>query len=154
HVAVSNSPQWQSSTCYPEGMVRWWAQAIRDVQFTVTPDMVQLLSGTALNILRQVHIGQEHVTQIAQWYGESVGFWDDETLVVWTDNVQGWWMSHALPEFSSEFESIETYTRDADGNIHLEVIMYDPLAFVAPLRLEVVYSYLDSPCSEIRYQWK
>ena len=47
HVGVSNSPQWQSSTCYPEGMIRWWAQGIRDIQVSVTPHQVQLLSGTA-----------------------------------------------------------------------------------------------------------
>ena len=97
HVAVTNSPQWQSSTCYPEGMIRWWAQGIRDIQVTVTPHQVQLLSGTALNILRQILIGQKHVTKISQWYGETVGFWDRETLVAWTNHVQGWWMSQRCP---------------------------------------------------------
>jgi hypothetical protein len=154
HVGVSNSAQWVSSTCYPEGLMRWWAQGIRDIQVTVTPHQVQLLSGTALNILRQVLIGQKHVTLISQWYGETVGFWDGETLVAWTDNVQGWSMSHALPEFSSELEAIEIFTRDADRNIHLEVTIYDPLAFVAPLHLEAIYTFRDGPNSEQRYQWK
>jgi hypothetical protein len=154
HVGVSNSSQWVSSTCYPEGLIRWWAQAIRDIQITMTPYQVQLLSGTALNILRQVLIGQKHVTQISQWYGETVGFWDGETLVAWTANVQGWWMSHALPEFSSKLEAIEVYTRDADHNIHLQITLYDPEAFVAPLRLDALYLYLKGPESEMRYQWK
>jgi hypothetical protein len=154
HVGVSNSAQWVSSTCYPEGLIRWWAQGIRDIQVTVTPHQVQLLSGTALNILRQILIGQKHVTLIAQWYGETVGFWDGETLVAWTDNVQGWSMSHALPEFSSELEAIEIFTRDADRNIHLEITIYDPLAFVAPLRLEAIYTFRDGPNSAQRYQWK
>jgi hypothetical protein len=154
HVGVSNSAQWMSSTCYPEGMVRWWAQGIRDIQVTVTPYQVQLVSGTALNFLRQILIGQQHVTLISQWYGETVGFWDGETLVAWTDNVQGWWMSHALPEFSNDFEAIEIYTRDDAGNLHLEVTMYDPTAFVAPLRLDVLYTYRAGPMSDMRYQWK
>ena len=154
HVAVSNSPQWMSSTCYPEGLIRWWAQAIRDIQITVTPYQVQLLSGTALNILRQILIGQKHVSLISQWYGETVGFWDGESLVAWTAHVQGWWMSHALPEFSSELEAIEVYTRDDAGNIHLEITLYDPVAFVAPLSLEALYTYLDGPQSDRRYQWK
>ena len=154
HVGVSNSPQWMSSTCYPEGMVRWWAQGIRDIQVTTTPYQVQLVSGTALNFLRQILIGQEHVQLISQWYGETIGFWDDETLIAWTDHVQGWWMSHALPEYSSAFEAIEIFTRDADGNLHLEVTMYDPEAFVAPLRLDVIYTRLAGPVSDMRYQWK
>jgi hypothetical protein len=154
HVGVSNSPQWMSSTCYPEGMIRWWAQGIRDIQVSVTPYHLQLVSGTALNFLRQILIGQEHETLIAQWHGETVGFWDGETLVAWTDNVQGWWMSHALPEYSSDFEAIEVYTRDAEGNLHLEITMYDPGAYVAPLRLDVIYTYLAGPTSDMRYQWK
>jgi hypothetical protein len=154
HVAVSNSAQWVSSTCYPEGLMRWWAQGIRNVQVSVTPHQVQLLSGTALNFLRQILIGQEHVSLIPQWYGETVGFWDAETLVAWTDHVQGWTMSHALPEFSSELEAIEVFRRDADRNLHLEVTLYDPLAFVAPLHLTIVYTYLDGPTSQMRYQWK
>ena len=154
HVAVTNSPQWVSSTCYPEGMIRWWAQGIRDVQLTVTPHQVQLVSGTALNFLRQILINQKHVTTISQWYGETVGFWDGETLVAWTKNIQGWWMSHALPEFSSGLEAIEVFTRDEARNIHLEITLYDPAAFVAPLRVDALYLYLDGPESERRYQWK
>jgi hypothetical protein len=154
HVAVTNSPQWVSSTCYPEGMIRWWAQGIRDIQVTVTPHQVQLVSGTALDFLRQILIGQKHVTTIAQWYGESVGFWDGETLVAWTKNIQGWWMSHALPEYSSELEAIEVFTRDEARNIHLEITLYDPKAFVAPLRVDALYLYLDGPESARRYQWK
>ncbi|HUQ51097.1 MAG TPA: hypothetical protein VM692_02675 [Gammaproteobacteria bacterium] len=154
HVGVSNSAQWVSSTCYPEGLIRWWAQGIRNIQVTVTPHQVQLLSGTALNFLRQILIGQKHVSLISQWYGETVGFWDDETLVAWTDHVQGWTMSHALPEFSSELEAIEVFTRDAQRNIHLEITIYDPVAFVAPLKLEAIYSYVAGPESDNRYQWK
>jgi hypothetical protein len=154
HVAVSNAPQWVSSTCYPEGMIRWWAQGIRDIQFTVTPHQVQMVSGTALDFLRQILIGQKHVTTISQWYGESVGFWDGETLVAWTKNIQGWWMSHALPEYSSALEAIEVFTRDDKRNIHLEVTLYDGQAFVAPLRLDAIYTYRDGPDSDQRYQWK
>ena len=154
HVGVSNSAQWPSSTCYPEGLIRWWAQGIRDIQVTVTPHQVQLLSGTALNILRQVLVGQKPVSLISQWYGETVGFWDGETLVAWTSHVQGWSMSHSLPEFSNDLEAVEVYTRDADRNLHLEVTLYDKTAFVAPLHLDVAYRFLAGLDSEQRYQWK
>jgi hypothetical protein len=59
-----------------------------------------------------------------------------------------------LPEFSNELEAIEVFTRDAQRNIHLEITLYDPLAFVAPLHLEALYLYRDGPDSEQRYQWK
>src|SRR5438105_2499596 len=33
-----------------------------------------------------------------QWYGETIGFWDGNTLVAWTANVIGWTMSHSMFE--------------------------------------------------------
>ena len=56
----------------------------------MTPNQVQFLSGIADNFLRQVLVGQKHVQKVPQWYGETVGFWDGDTLVAWTANVQGW----------------------------------------------------------------
>ena len=121
----------------------------------MTPHQVQLLSGTALNILRQILIGQKHVSLISQWYGETVGFWNGETLVAWTDHVQGWSMSHALPEFSSELEAIEVFTRDEQRNLHLEITIYDPVAFVASAAPRGdLHAILEGPESEMRYQWK
>src|SRR5580704_2362053 len=76
HEAVDNSPQWEAFFCYPEGFMRWWAQASQggNFQLTMTPWQVQFLSGIAANFLRQVLIGKEHVQKVPQWYGETVGF--------------------------------------------------------------------------------
>ena len=92
HEAVTNSPQWNASFCYPEGFIRWWAQPSQagNFQLTMTTWQVQFLSGIADNFLRQVMIGKEHVQKVPQWYGETIGFWDGTTLVTWTANIQGW----------------------------------------------------------------
>jgi hypothetical protein len=140
HEAVDNSPQWEASFCYPEGFMRWWAQASQggNFQLTVTPWQVQFLSGIAANFLRQVLIGKEHVQKVPQWYGETVGFWDGTTLITWTANVQGWTLSHSMFEFSDKIETVETYkaVNDASGKfigLDHEAVFYDPDAFVQPL---------------------
>ena len=141
HQVVDNSPQFNASFCYPEGFLRWWARASQggNFQLIMTPWNVQFLSGIADNFLRQVMIGKEHVQKVPQWMGETVGFWDGETLVTWTANVQGWTLTHALFEFSDKMETIETYKPVVDvagkfiGLDH-EAIFYDPEAFAAPLR--------------------
>ena len=79
----------------------------------MTPNQVQFLSGIADNFLRQVLIGRTHVQQVPQWYGETVGFWNGNTLVAWTANVQGWTLSHSMFEFSSKMETIEVFTPSA-----------------------------------------
>jgi hypothetical protein len=77
------------------------------------------------------------VQKVPQWYGETVGFWDGDTLVAWTANVQGW-TQHTLFEFSSKLEAVEVFKpyKDAGGKfvgIEEEVTFYDPEAFIQPI---------------------
>ncbi len=137
HEAVSNAPQWMAAFCYPEGLWRWWSQAAVGGGYEVlmTPHQIQFLSGTADNFLRKVLIGREHVQAgVPQWYGETVGFWNGDTLIAWTANVQGWKLSHSMPEFSNNFEVIEAFRPNPDGNgLIVEATFYDPIAFAEPL---------------------
>jgi hypothetical protein len=137
HETVSNAPQWMASFCYPEGFMRWWyVWGIRDMEVLMTPNQVQLLGGVADNFIRKVLINQQHTQPIPQWYGETVGFWDGDTLVAWTANVQGWTMSHSMMEYSNELEVIETIRRADDGKgLVIDAVFYDTEAFVQPLRI-------------------
>jgi hypothetical protein len=137
HEAVNNAPQWMASFCYPEGLMRWWyVWGIRDMEVLVTPNQVQFLAGVADNFIRKVLIDQEHSTLIPQWYGETVGFWDGDTLIAWTTNVQGWTTSHSMFEYSNSLEVIEIIRQADDGeDLVIEAIFYDPEAFVRPLRI-------------------
>jgi hypothetical protein len=142
HEAVTNAPQHTASFCYPEGFVRWWSLAAQggNFQLTMNPYQVQFVSGIAANFLRQVMIGQQHVQKVPQWYGETVGFWDGDTLVTWTANVQPW-IIHSLFEFSAKMETVETYrpARDKSGKfigLDHEAVFYDPEAFVEPVHVK------------------
>ena len=137
HEAVNNSPQWMASFCYPEGMMRWWAQASHGgpIEVMMNPHQVQFLTGIADNLLRRVLIGRSHVQKVPQWFGETVGFWNGNTLVAWTANVQGWTLSHSMFEFSNQLEVVEVFTPSADGKtISVEATFYDPEAFTRPRR--------------------
>jgi len=143
HEAVNNAPQWMASFCYPEGLMRWWyVWGIRDMEVLMTPNQVQLLGGVADNFIRKILINQEHSTLIPQWYGETIGFWDNDTLIAWTANVQGWTTSHSMFEFSNQLEVIEIIRRAEDGEgLEIEAIFYDPEAFVAPLRIVTPWNH-------------
>ena len=136
HEVVNNSPQWNAAFCYPEGLIRWWAEFSHGgpMELLMTPHQVQFLSGSSDNLLRKVLVGRSHVQQVPQWYGESVGFWNGNTLVAWTSNVQGWTLSHSMFEHSSSLQVIETFTPSADGKvITVDATFYDPEAFTRPL---------------------
>ena len=71
----------------------------------VTPNMVQILAGVARNFITNVHIGREFNMEglvprlgadVPRWYGETIGFWDEDVLITWTSNIQGWKI-HAAP---------------------------------------------------------
>jgi hypothetical protein len=155
HEAVTNAPQWSASFCLPEGLIRFYTQyAVQQpIEVMVNPNQVQFLSGIADNFLFKVLIGRQHVQKVPQWYGETVGFWDGDTLVSWTANVQGWTITHAMFEYSNKLEMIEIFTPQKGANgavsgLNVETIFYDSEAFAVPLRSTIAWNRrqkLDSP---------
>jgi len=149
HQGNTNAPQWQSQYCWPEGFMRRWHEfAVWEHYIMVTPDMVQILAGVARNFITNIHIGREFKMdgavpylseQVPRWYGETIGFWDGDTLITWTSNIQGWKV-HAAFEFSNSLQTVEIYTplHDDDGNylgLNHEAIFYDPEALIEPIRV-------------------
>ena len=148
HAAGSNAAQWPGSYCWPEGFMRRFAQyGGARVNLMLTPQLVLDVRNAARTLVTQVHIGRQFVEEgvvprlgpdVPQWFGETIGFWDDDALITWTSNVQGW-ISHGGFEFSSKLQSIEIYTpRLEQGTLigmKQEVVLYDPEAFAAPLRI-------------------
>jgi hypothetical protein len=160
HEGVNNAPQWEASFCYPEGFMRWWAQASQggNFQLTMNPYQIQFLSGIAANFLRQVLIGKQHVQTVPQWYGEMIGFWNGTTLVTWTAHVQGWTLSHSMNEFSDKIETVETYAPIIENGAFVglahEAVFYDPEAFVQPLHTTMRFNRvagLDNPARRYTY---
>ena len=149
HAAASNAAQWPGSYCWPEGFMRRFAQyGGARVNLVMTPDLVLDIRNAAKTLVTQIHIGRQFNEEgavprlgpdVPQWFGETVGFWDADALITWTSNIQGW-ISHGGFEFSNRLQSIEIYTprTDAGGalvGLKQEVVLYDPEAFVAPLRI-------------------
>jgi hypothetical protein len=149
HQAVSNTPQWQSQYCWPEGFMRRWHEfAVWEHYIMVTPDMVQILAGVARNFITNIHVGRQFDmtgnvprlgADVPRWYGETIGFWDRDALITWTSNIQGWKV-HGAYEYSNKLQTIEIYTpnRDADGKflgLNHEAIFYDPEALLQPVRI-------------------
>jgi hypothetical protein len=156
HEAVTNSPQWNAAFCYPEGLMRWWGQAsLRNIEVLVTPDQVQLLSGNSHNFLRKILIDKAHAQQVPQWYGETIGFWNGDTLVAWTANVQGWTITHSMFEYSNSMEIVEVFRPDPAGTgLVVEATFYDPEAFTRPLHIVTPWALrAKTSHPDERYTW-
>ena len=149
HHGHSNKAQWPSSYCWPEGFMRRWHEfAVWEHHVMVTPELVQILAGVARNFITNIHIGREFNldgivprlgADVPRWYGETIGVWDNDVLITWTSNIQGWSV-HAAFEYSNRMQTIEIYTpvRDAGGNflgLNHEAVFYDQEALVEPIRI-------------------
>jgi hypothetical protein len=149
HQVNTNKSQWPSQYCWPEGfMRRWHGAAVNEHRVMVTPTLVQILTGVARNFITNIHIGREFNmdgavprlgADVPRWYGETIGFWDDDALITWTSNIQGWTV-HSAFEYSNRMQAIEIYSpnRGENGNfigLKHEAIFYDPEALVEPIRI-------------------
>jgi hypothetical protein len=153
HQAVDNAPLWPGTFCWPDGFLRLFSrQAHLSMDFVTTPERVQLMASSAENFVRHFNLGRTFdmsgaVPRLGQdvprWFGESVAFWDHDTLITWTSNVMPW-ITHGVFEHSGKMQTVEIFSprRNAAGElagIEHEIILYDPEALAAPLRLIQVH---------------
>jgi hypothetical protein len=148
HEGHSRAPQWAGMYCRPEGFMRqWMEQGGPPMDLTLTPDRMQLLAKGTDNIIRNFNFNRRFNLEgsvpylgedVRSWYGESIGFWDDDALITWTSNIQGW-MTHGSFENSSQLQTIEIFTprKNSAGDyigLDHETVFYDEEALVEPVR--------------------
>lgn len=149
HAAHSGVIFWPSQFCWPDGfMRRFQGPSVNTHTLIMSHDAMMVMTGVAANFLQQVFFDREFDTtgavprlgaDVPRWYGETIGFWDDDTLITWTSNIQGWF-THDWWEHSNQLQTIEIYDpvyNDAGEHVGLmhETIFYDPEALVEPVRL-------------------
>ncbi|MGZ9811435.1 hypothetical protein ACXN5S_13310 [Pseudoroseicyclus sp. H15] len=147
HQVQSHASQWSAQYCRPEGFMRQWSEpGFGYVDIMISMDRVQILADGADNVVRNVNFGREFdmsgaVPRLGQdvprWYGETIGYWDDDALITWTSNIQGWF-THSSWEFSNKLQTIEIWTPvEVDGTfigLQQETIFYDEDVLVEPVR--------------------
>jgi len=123
--------------CLPGGFF----SALDADEFIATPNKVWLMAtGNGSNMTRWVYINEPHVAedlQFPKWFGESIGFWNGDTLVVHTNQIKGW--HGGIIEFTDNMEAVETYRRVGD-QIQGEITIYDPEVFTGPLTAKLTFN--------------
>ena len=153
HQSVNNAPLWPAQFCWPDGFMRLFSrQAHLSMDFVTTPERLQLMASSAENFIRHFNVGRTFDVSgavprlgadVPRWYGESVAFWDHETLVTWTSNVIPW-ITHGVFEHSRQMQTVEIFSprRGPSGElagIEHEIVFYDAEALAQPLRLIQVH---------------
>ncbi len=136
---------WPASFCLPDGFVRGVQAAD---EFIVRPNQVVVLNGRFHETqVRWVFTDgrghQPEELQFPQWHGESIGFWDEDALVIHTNQIRQWNASHSMFEWSDQLTAVERYERVGDEIVG-EVTLYDPVAFLHPLHAKLRFTPADA----------
>jgi hypothetical protein len=130
--AVAEGRMWDADAfCLPGGFIE---SVVNAEEFVVTPEKIWTIGAdNTANYIRWIYtVGSGHsAAEFAhpKWHGESVGFWDGETLVVHTNQIRRW--KGGPIEFTDNLETVERYWREGE-TLHGEIVLYDPEVFSRP----------------------
>lgn len=116
-------------------------------EFVQTPDYV-VIRTEMVSHARIVPMNSEHkMASIAPLFGESVGYWDGDTLVVETTNFSEM-QEEASISLTKEGKVIERFTRVSDEQMNYEFIVEDPVYYAQAWRGEARFLKTDSKVYE------
>ena len=144
--------------CISHGFPRIF-NALAPVEFVVRPEQTWILAEHTRATMRIYTDGTEHPPAEARWhnfYGHSVGHWEDDTLVFSTVSLKGWRDRDSVLDRSglvlSDQAHATTRIRRTEENgeelLLVEITLEDPLALTAPWVVEKRF-YKDAPGTRI-----
>jgi len=149
-VAVTHDVEWDPlSDCMPPGFPRGALLNPFGRELIVTPNQTWMTSQT-LNDIRRIYTdGRGHMPEDAAaplWNGESVGFWDGDTLVVHTMYVRAHMeMQRLQPDLSDQASFIERIRMTGPDTIEVQATIYDPIALREPWPTTIKFVRMTEP---------
>ncbi len=121
-----------------------------NMQIVQSPTHVMLLAEMVHNV-RVVRIDQDfRDLPFEQWLGDSIGYYEDDTLVVVTRDFNPWQIKEYL--ISENVTLTERFTRIADDRIHYSFTIDDTELYSQPWTAERPMATLDEQMYE--YAWQ
>jgi len=125
-----------ANKCLPMGVPRLSTYPQKFVQ---TPTEIIILDEGDIHTFRIVYLnGRKHPEEVnPTWYGDSVGHWDGDTLVVDTTGFNDrTWLDAAGHPHTDRLHVTERYKRPDANTLQREVTVEDPGAYAKPFTLE------------------
>ena len=118
--------------CLPTGVPRRDPYPTKILQM---PDLLVILFEGNIHSYRQIFLdGRGHPKDLnPTWYGDSIGKWEGDELVVDTVGFNGLtWLDMAGHPASEQLHVIERYSRPDLGHLKLQVTIEDPVMYSKP----------------------
>ena len=135
------------TTCQYPGTARWlWEPYVKE--FANTPAQTWMLNDL-MNETRRVYINAEHINIEGNHSatGDSIGFWDNNKLIIWTKWINPADYLRGMPLTSNQLEMVETWqeqlTEEGFRQLVTQATFYDPIGLQTPQ--SAVYTHTSSP---------
>jgi hypothetical protein len=143
------------SQCGPPGFPRWLSIPFMR-EFIVRPEQTWLSSETVNNVRRIYTDGRDHPPELERYplyYGDSIGFWHDQKLVIHTNQLMSRPMGRLTLTQSEQIEVVEIWEKVADDRIRAQAWLYDPALLEEAWYIERFYAYVPNPDGSLRMRF-
>jgi hypothetical protein len=141
----------QLSDCLPSGFPRWLTEPFLR-EYVVLPDETRLINEQQSEVRRIYTDGRGHVPEDEAkplWTGDSIGFWDGDTLVVHTIRVTHGQYQRQNPDYSEATSTLERIRMVSPDLIQYDVTVWDPKGLKKPWHVVDYYTRVTVPGSRI-----
>lgn len=143
------------SECGPPGFPRWLAIPFLR-EFAVRPEQTWLSSETVNNVRRIYTDGRSHPSPadaFPLYYGDSIGFWDGQKLVIHTNQLMARSMGRNQPDQSEQMETVEIWEKVDPRTIKADVWIYDPALYTEPWYMQRRYTQVANADKALRMNY-
>lgn len=141
----------RSARCWATGVPVYLLNPAQPLFFIQTPKKVTMISQTD-HMVRHVYMDVPHSANPApSWYGESVGHYEGNALVVDTigQNTKSFVDNYRTPH-SEKLHVVERFRRSDSDSLAAEVTIEDPASFIKPLQVVHRWRRVAGPLIEWR----
>jgi hypothetical protein len=153
---VKRGIEWDPiSTCSPPGHPRWLTEPFLR-EFIVTPGQTWLINEMVNDIRRIYTDDRGHVPEADRYpipNGDSIGFWDGDSLIIHTNQLQSGIYQRSNPDYTDQVETVEIWRKTDDKTMGVDVWIYDPPALTEPWHVKQNYVKLNDPDKSLRIRY-
>jgi hypothetical protein len=143
------------SQCGPPGYPRWLVIPFLR-EFIVRPEETWLTSETVNNVRRIYTDGRDHPPvdeRYPLYYGDSIGFWDAQKLVIHTNQLMERSMGRNQPTQSDKMETVEIWQNVNPTTLKADVWLFDPALYTEPWYVQRIYTKVPNDDKSLRVRY-